>query len=88
MNKKDNCVVIKIALNKIEDRFKVIVGTLFPSGNGRVGDARDWKVLRHVCNKQINGRMSSRNRGCATITIGSSLYVSPQIVYSNSKEYF
>ena len=74
MNKKDNHVIMKIALSEIEDRFEVIVGTLVPSGNGRVGDARDRKVLRHVCNKQINARISSRNCGRVTITGGSNLY--------------
>ena len=74
MNKKDNQVVMEIALSKIEDQFKVIVWMLVPSGNKRVGDARDRKVLRHIHNKQINARMSSRNRGRATITVGSNLY--------------
>ena len=49
-------------MSKMEDRLEVIVQMLVPGGNGRVGDARNRKVLKDISNEEINALMSSGNR--------------------------
>ena len=64
---------MEIALSKIEDQFEVIVWMLIPCRNGRFRGARDRKVLKDICNEEINAHMSSSNGWRAMLRVGSNL---------------